>query len=280
MTMAIPALVAACSPAVIPPDAPPRIALPPLAQAGDADAQVSLGYMYQNGQSFEQSYSRAAHWYRRAAEQGHALAQFALGELYAGGLGLEQDYFMAAYWFRVAALGDNVSAQMRLAHLYENGLGLARDYAAAALWYSRVSQASRGLNAPPPSIERLAGRAYDTILLIRPERLIPAAPVPEIVILQPPQSTPVPASGVWVHIASFRTMGAAVNQWESLKKRHAALLGDLAVELVHTDLGENKGIWIRVQAGPLADMTLAQSLCAALQAQDVYCAPITPNASP
>ena len=45
-------------------------------------------------------------------------------------------------------------------------------------------------------------------------------------------------------------------------------------ELARTDLGGDMGIWIRLLAGPLADMRAAHSLCAALQARDVYCAPI------
>ena len=288
-TVAILALAAGCADrAAIPPGASPEVALPPLAEAGDADAQVSLGYMYQTGQSFEQSYSQAARWYRPAAEQGNALAQFALGELYVRGLGLDRDYGAAAYWFRRAAMDGSVSAQLQLAYLYEQGLGVPRDYGEAARWYGRASQASRGFNAPPPSIERLSGRAwriYRTSLLMPPPRLIPANPaapvaVDRIVLRKPetalPKSPAPPANGVWVHVASFRTRGAAASQWEMLQARHAFLLGGLTVDLARTDLGGDMGVWVRLLAGPLADMTAAQSLCAALQARDVYCAPIAP----
>ncbi len=293
-TAVIFALAAGCAGrAAIPPGAPPEVALPRLAQEGDPDAQVSLGYMYQTGQFFDQSYSKAARWYRPAAEQDNALAQFALGELYARGLGLDQDYSAAAYWFRRAAMGGNMSAQFQLAYLYENGLGVTRDYGAAALWYGRASQGSRGLNASPPAIARLAGRAYGTPLLMPPPRLSPAAQAASAqapgqrptgdggVVLRKPEPPPPggvasPANGVWVHVASFRTMNAAANQWEMLKKRHAALLDGLTADLVRADLGGDKGVWVRVQAGPLADMTAAQSLCAALQAHDVYCAPVAP----
>ncbi|MCH7944222.1 MAG: SEL1-like repeat protein [Proteobacteria bacterium] len=263
------------------------LALPPLAEAGDADAQVSLGYMYQTGQSFEQSYSQAARWYRPAAEQGNALAQFALGELYARGLGVEHDYGAAAYWFGRAAMAGNVSAQIRLANFYEKGLGVAQDYGEAALWYGRASRASRGLNAPPPAIERLAGRAFGRALLIAPPRIYPAGPpqaaglaVDRIVLRKPeaalPERIAPPAERVWVHVASFRTPDGAANQWRILQNRHAVLLDGLTVELARTDLGGDMGVWIRLLAGPLADMTAAQSLCAALQARDVYCAPIAP----
>lgn len=293
-TVAILALAAGCAGrAAIPPGAPPEIALPRLAQEGDPDAQVSLGYMYETGQFFEQSYSQAARWYRPAAEQGNALAQFALGELYSRGLGLDRDYNAAAYWFRRAAMGGNMSAQFQLGYLYENGLGVTRDYGAAALWYSRASRGSRGLNASPPAIERLAGKAYGTSLLMPPPRLSPAgqaAPAQvsgeraardEGMVLRKPEPPTAddaasPANGVWVHVASFRTRNAAANQWETLKKRHAVLLDGLTVDLVRVDLGGDKGVWVRVQVGPLADMTVAKSLCAALQAHDVYCAPVAP----
>ena len=285
-TAAILVLAAGCADrAVIPPGASPEVALPPLAEAGDADAQVSLGYMYQTGQSFEQSYSLAARWYRPAAEQGNALAQFALGELYARGLGVEHDYDAAAYWFGLAAMNGNVSAQIQLANFYEKGLGVAQDYGEAARWYGRAIRASRRFNAPPPAIERLAGRAFRPALLIAPPRTYPAGPpeaaglaVDRIVLRKPqaalPGSTAPPVNVVWVHVASFRTRSGAAKQWRILQNRHAVLLDGLTVELARTDLGGDMGVWIRLLAGPLADMRAAHSLCAALQARDVYCAPI------
>ena len=40
------------------------------ANAGDADAQFSLGYMYETGEGVPQDAVEAVAWYRRAAEQG------------------------------------------------------------------------------------------------------------------------------------------------------------------------------------------------------------------
>ena len=287
-TAAILALAAGCAErAAIPPGAPPAVALPPLARDGDADAQVSLGYMYQTGQTIEQSYSQAAYWYRAAAEQDNSLAQFALGDLYAQGLGLDQDYGAAAYWFGRAAMAGNVSAQVRLAYYYEKGLGVVRDYGAAAHWYGQASQASRGLNAAPPAIERLAGRAYARApVLTQPPRLVPLdqpAPKPnETVVLVKPETnnaaTPTTGvSGAWVHVASFRTRGAAESQWDMLKSRHPVLLGGLTAAMVDTDLGDEMGVWIRVHAGPLTNQAVAHSLCDALHVRNVYCAPVTEN---
>ena len=63
----------------------------PLAEKGDARAQLSLGGMYYNGQGVQQDYAEAAKWTRKAAEQGYAPAQADLGVLYWNGRGVPQD---------------------------------------------------------------------------------------------------------------------------------------------------------------------------------------------
>src|SRR5215471_2521483 len=75
----------------------------PLAQQGDAYAQVNLGVMYQQGQGVPQNYAEAVKWYQRAAEQGLAEAQNDLGTMYYNGQGVPQDYGQAMQWFRRAA---------------------------------------------------------------------------------------------------------------------------------------------------------------------------------
>lgn len=71
----------------------------PLAEAGDAQAQLYLGYAYRRGRGVAQDDGRAAHWYRRAAEQGLADAQYQLGLMYELGLGVPMDQAEADYWY-------------------------------------------------------------------------------------------------------------------------------------------------------------------------------------
>lgn len=75
------------------------------AERGDADAQFSLGFRYDNGLGVPQDAAQAVVWYRKAAEQGNAGAQFALGAMYATGQGTPQDYQQAYAWSSVADLG-------------------------------------------------------------------------------------------------------------------------------------------------------------------------------
>ena len=74
-----------------------------LAEAGDADAQFSLGVMYEQGKGIRQDYTEAVRWYRKAAEQGYAEAQYNLGVMYAEGQGVRQDEAEAVKWYRKAA---------------------------------------------------------------------------------------------------------------------------------------------------------------------------------
>ena len=58
------------------------------AEQGDADAQSTLGFMYENGRGVPQDDAEAVRWYRLAAEQGNSLAQNNLGFMYGNGRGV------------------------------------------------------------------------------------------------------------------------------------------------------------------------------------------------
>jgi uncharacterized protein len=77
--------------------------LRPLAEQGNALAELGLGVMYANGQGVPQDYTQALIWYRKAADQGNDHAQFGLGLIYANGHGVPQDYVRAHMWFNIAA---------------------------------------------------------------------------------------------------------------------------------------------------------------------------------
>lgn len=79
------------------------------AEGGDAEAQATLGSMYDNGQGVVKDDAEAVRWYRQAAEQAHAGAQNNLGLMYLSGRGLTKDEGEAYFWMSLAApaLGDD-----------------------------------------------------------------------------------------------------------------------------------------------------------------------------
>ena len=85
-----------------------------LAEQGNAEAQFSLGLMYDNGEGVPENDAEAMRWYRLAAEQDDADAQVNLGVMYANGEGVPEDDAEAVRWFRLAAEQGYADAQNNL----------------------------------------------------------------------------------------------------------------------------------------------------------------------
>ncbi|HHF3795903.1 TPA: tetratricopeptide repeat protein [Haemophilus influenzae] len=79
----------------------------PLAEQGNAQAQLMLGNMYANGLGVKQDDVEAVKWYRKAAEQGDANVQFILGSLYLLGKGVQVNKSLAKEWFGKACDNGN-----------------------------------------------------------------------------------------------------------------------------------------------------------------------------
>ena len=77
--------------------------LRPLAEQGNAAAQLNLGSMYAHGQGVAQDYREAVKWYRLGAEQGNSTAQVFFGLMYSQGQGVVQDNLRAHMWLNLAA---------------------------------------------------------------------------------------------------------------------------------------------------------------------------------
>lgn len=112
----------------------------PLADKGNAAAQVNLGNLYMKGLGVEQNYHLAQHWYLKAANQGERMAQTKLGILYFYGLGIPKDTAEAARWFQNAADSGEISAQSILGSLYASGDGVPKNPALAFYWYTMAEE--------------------------------------------------------------------------------------------------------------------------------------------
>jgi uncharacterized protein len=110
------------------------------AQAGDAEAENGLGWLYANGLGVSQDHEEAVKWYQRAASQGHGGAQLNLANHYYYGLGVPQDDAEAARLFSQAASRGYVVAQNNLARMYKEGRGVPRSPELAAKWMKRAAE--------------------------------------------------------------------------------------------------------------------------------------------
>lgn len=73
-----------------------------------------------------------------------------------------------------------------------------------------------------------------------------------------------------IQLASLRTPDEARDEWARLKRANADLLGKFTAVAVRADLGD-RGVWYRVEAGPVGDKAAAVKLCKALKERDLGC---------
>jgi hypothetical protein len=102
--------------------------------------------------------------------------------------------------------------------------------------------------------------------------LVPTEAGPSIASLIENMSGP---SGGWrVQIASVKNEDVAKSTWARLQSAHGDVLANLRMQAVRVDLGD-KGVWYRVQAGPL-DEKQAHSICGALKGRRADCVMVPP----
>ena len=141
---------------------------------------------------------------------------------------------------------------------------------------------------PPPPIANLgASQAPESAPPSPPAATNPPSPPPAASAR--PQSPPPasqtaavspgavsPAAGSYrVQLVALRTEQQALAEWEKLKKANPDLFNGLNPNVVRADLGE-KGIYYRLQAGPLAGAAQATDLCEKAKSRKLGCIVVRP----
>ena len=145
----------------------------PLAEQGVAEAQFSLGYMY----DYSLNYELGVMWYKLAAEQGHpralynlavmtrhgrglpknikdaiklyhlsaeqgySKAQWVLGERYQYGRDVIVNYTEAVRLYRLSAKHGHIHGMYNLARMYREGKGVEEDKVYAYMWFNLADEA-------------------------------------------------------------------------------------------------------------------------------------------
>jgi cell division septation protein DedD len=113
-----------------------------------------------------------------------------------------------------------------------------------------------------------------------PPPAAPATAAPAVAAVPPPPAPAPPAptaavTGYRLQLGALRSEDAARQEWEKLKKAHGDLLGALNAAWPRADLGE-RGIYYRIQAGPVGDVAAAEHLCGELKRRNVGCILVRP----
>ena len=86
---------------------------------------------------------------------------------------------------------------------------------------------------------------------------------------------PRPRSGYRLQVGAVRSPEAVAPEWNRLKRAQADLLGQLGMQSVRADLGE-RGVFYRIEAGPIADQAAAAHICTELKERKVGCILVRP----
>ncbi len=106
--------------------------LTPLADQGNAEAQLILGKIYMKGQGVLKDPDQAIKWFKASATQGNADAQFFLGSIY---VLPRKDIVEGVKWLRLSAEQGNQDAQLLLGKTYLDGSReVPRDPVQAEMW--------------------------------------------------------------------------------------------------------------------------------------------------
>jgi len=135
------------------------------AQAGDVEAQFTLGYCYDVGSAgLKPCTNDAVFWYTKAADQDHAIAQNNLGVIYSTGhRGMtKKDWAEALHWYMRAAQHDNPNALFHAGLAYMNGEGVeGRDDFKAFMLYKRAAKQGHVLAMSNVGAMYMGGRGVD-----------------------------------------------------------------------------------------------------------------------
>lgn len=123
----------------------------------------------------------------------------------------------------------------------------------------------------PPASEALA--------LKKPEPPPPPAePVPQPTTRKVEPAPQVARAGAFqVQLGALRSQEQAESEWTKLRRSQSDLLGELELSVARADLGEAKGIFYRMRAGPFADEAAARALCNKLAERKIGCLVVRPG---
>jgi hypothetical protein len=76
-----------------------------------------------------------------------------------------------------------------------------------------------------------------------------------------------------VHLASYRSRKDADRGWTQLRRAYQGLLDGLGPEITQVDLGPDRGLYFRLNAGPMESEAAAADLCRELERRHQYCKP-------
>ena len=275
---------------------------------GHADAQGNLGTLYFfDRDANEARRQEAVSWWLKAAERGNHRSQYMLGVLHWNGDHVAVDPVRGYAWMTLAAGSDLAEARAALDQMTPylsreqtaeattlaatlvlapeerrltetSGVpGIVSDTAEPAVTPADVTVPKTANGTPAAPDAAADGAVFGTagggraLADATPDVAAPPDVAEQPTVAERPQT----ADGWWLQIASLSNRDTAAAYGERLGREHARLLRGLDQRIVPADLG-GRGVFYRVQVGPLTDRAAARERCVRFEAAGLPCLPIAP----
>jgi len=141
-----------------------------MANGSNGDNQDDPGWLAIEGYGTATDFTKAAYWYRLAADQGHAEAQFDLARLYSDGKGVPRDPTQAFKLAQMSAMQGYAPAAARLGWRYETGRGVEKDESQAFFWWTVAAR--HGEKSAEKSRIELAGRLPSAVVAAAEQKAV------------------------------------------------------------------------------------------------------------
>jgi len=109
------------------------------AEAGNAQAQLRLAMMYDQGDGVSRSSKTAFDWYSKAAAQGDPESLDQIGMFYEGGEFVNENWDLAAKLYQASAQQGWLQGQFSFGRAYQFGIGVPQDRQQAIAWYQKAA---------------------------------------------------------------------------------------------------------------------------------------------
>ena len=276
---------------------------------GHADAQGNLGTLYFFDRDADEARRQeAVSWWLKAAERGNHRSQYMLGVLHWNGDHVAVDPVRGYAWMTLAAGSDLAEARAALDQMTPylsreqtaeattlaatlvlapeerrltetSGVpGIVSDAAEPAVTPADVTVPKTANGTPSAAPDVAAdGAVFGTagggraLADATPDVAAPPDVAEQPAVAERPQTD----DGWWLQIASLSNRDTAAAYGERLGREHARLLRGLDQRIVQADLG-GRGVFYRVQVGPLTDRAAARERCVRFEAAGLPCLPIAP----
>ena len=275
---------------------------------GHADAQGNLGTLYFFDRDADEARRQeAVSWWLKAAERGNHRSQYMLGVLHWNGDHVAVDPVRGYAWMTLAAGSDLAEARAALDQMTPylsreqtaeattlaatlvlapeerrltetSGVpGIVSDTAEPAVTPADVTVPKTANGTPAAPDVAADGAVFGTagggraLADATPDVAAPPDVAERPTVAERPQT----ADGWWLQIASLSNRDTAAAYGERLGREHARLLRGLDQRIVQADLG-GRGVFYRVQVGPLTDRAAARERCVRFEAAGLPCLPIAP----